>query len=101
MLLLLNAVQLVLYIALLALVGQAVLFLLAGARRQTNVFYGLLQVLSKPFTRVVRKIMPRRISERYLPALTFVVLAMVYLAVTFERVDLCVTSLRVGQTGCQ
>lgn len=101
MLHLLNVVQLVLYIALLALVGQAVLFLLAGARRETNVFYALLQVLSKPFRLVVRRLTPRQVSDSFLPALTFVVLAVVYLAVTFERIDLCVTSHRVGQAGCQ
>ena len=39
MLLFLNAAQLVLYIALLALLGQGVLFLLAGAKRDANFFY--------------------------------------------------------------
>ena len=52
MLIFLNVLQLVLYIALLALAGQGVLFVLAGAGRQRNFFYKLLQVLSKPFTLV-------------------------------------------------
>lgn len=101
MLNLLNAVQLVLYIALLALFGQGVLHVLAGARRELNFFYALLQVLSKPFTLTVRKIAPQQISDSFVPALTFVLLAVLYLAVTFERIDLCVTTHRVGQAGCQ
>ncbi len=101
MLNLLNAVQLVLYIALLALFGQGVLHVLAGARREINFFYALLQVLSKPFTLVVRKIAPRQIADSFVPALTFVLMAALYLAVTFERIDLCVMTHRVGQAGCQ
>jgi hypothetical protein len=50
MLIYLKAIQLVLYIALLALAGQGLLFVLAGAKRDTNFFYRLLQVVSKPFT---------------------------------------------------
>ena len=55
MLTFLNLLQLVLYIPLLALLGQGLLYVLAGPRRQDNFFYKLLQLLSKPFTVVVRK----------------------------------------------
>ena len=41
----LKLAQLVLYIALLSLLGQGVLYLLAGARRDGNVFYRLLQAV--------------------------------------------------------
>ena len=56
----LNIAQLVLYIALLALVGQGVLYVLAGAKRDRNIFYQLLQIVSKPFTLLVRKLTPRQ-----------------------------------------
>ncbi len=97
----LNAIQLVVYIALLALLGQGVLFLLVGPRRDTNFFYKLLQVLSKPFTWPVRKITPKRIGDSQVPIVTFLLLVIVYAVVTFERVDLCVTSGLVGQPGCR
>ncbi|MEY3295030.1 MAG: hypothetical protein RLZZ451_1078, partial [Pseudomonadota bacterium] len=42
MLTFLNLVQVVLYVALLALMGQGVLYVLAGAKRETNLFYTLL-----------------------------------------------------------
>ncbi len=97
----LNATQLVLYIALLALMGQAVLWVLAGAKRETNVFYKLLQVLSKPFTWPVRKITPKMVSDAQVPLVTFLLLAVLYAVVTLERADLCVTSNMVGQPGCR
>lgn len=100
MLTLLNATQLVLYIALLALIGQAALHLLAGRARDTNPFYRVLQWLSKPFTSAVRRITPRRISDTQVPWVTFCLLAALYLWVTLERIDLCVSSHWVGRSGC-
>ena len=101
MLTLLNAVQLVLYIALLALAGQAVLFVLAGAKRETNFFYKLLQLLSKPFTLPVRKLTPKLVADQHVPVVTFLLLLVVYAIVTFERANLCVTGQLVGQLGCR
>ncbi len=101
MLTVLNAVQLVLYIALLALAGQAVLFVLAGAKRETNFFYKLLQLLSKPFTLPVRKLTPKLVADQHVPVVTFFLLLVVYAIVTFERADLCVTGQLVGQPGCR
>lgn len=101
MLAFLNLVQLVLYIALLALVGQGILYVLAGGKRDSNVFYKLLQVLAKPFTLPVRKITPKQISDSQVPIVTFLLLAVLYAVVTFERADLCVTSQMLGQPGCR
>jgi hypothetical protein len=101
MLTFLNIAQLVLYIALLALAGQGVLYVLAGQRRETNFFYKLLQVLSKPFTAPVRKITPKQVSDAQVPLVTFLLLVVFYAVITFERADLCVTTQRVGQAGCR
>lgn len=101
MLTILNAIQLVLYIALLALLGQGVLFVLAGARRESNFFYKLLQVVSKPFTWPLRKLMPKQVADHQVPIVAFMLLLLVYAVVTFERADLCVTSNMVGQEGCR
>jgi hypothetical protein len=97
----LNLAQLVLYIALLSLVGQGILYVLAGPRRDTNFFYKLLQVLSKPFTLPVRKITPRQVGDSQVPVVTFFLLVVLYAIVTFERADLCVSSQMVGQPGCR
>jgi hypothetical protein len=101
MLLFLNALQLVFYIALLALAGQAILFVLAGEKREANFFYKLLQLLSKPFTVPVRKLTPKLVADRHVPVVTFLLLLVLYAVVTLERADLCVTSNMVGQQGCR
>lgn len=98
MLTFLNFVQLVLYIALLALLGQGLLYILAGAKRDSNVFYKLLQVLGKPFTLVVRKITPRQVSDEQVPIVAFLLLLIIYVVVTFEKISLCVA---VNLVGCK
>ena len=101
MLTVLNAVQLVLYIALLSLLGQGILFVLAGVNRDANFFYKLLQVLGKPFTWVVRKVAPRQVADQHVPIVTFFLLLIIYAIVTFERADLCISSNMLGQSECQ
>jgi hypothetical protein len=98
MLTILNIAQLVLYIALLALVGQGALYVLAGPKREQNIFYQLLQIVSKPFTLLVRKITPHQVADRHVPVATFFLLIIVYAVVTFERIALCVQS---GMEGCK
>ena len=98
MLTFLNIAQLVLYIALLALLGQGLLFVLAGSRRETNLFYRLLQVIARPFTVPVRKLTPRQVADRHVPVVTFFLLAILYIVVTFEKIDHCIA---VGMVGCR
>ena len=92
----LNIIQLVLYIALLALVGQGALFVLSGARRDSNFFYRLLQVISKPFTLPVRWITPKQVDDRHVPVVTFLLLLIVYVVVTFEKINLCMAANMAG-----
>lgn len=98
MLTFLNAAQLVLYVALLALIGQGVLYVLAGHRRQGNMFYQLLQVVSKPFTVPVRKLTPARVADRHVPVVTFCLLVVAYAVVTIEKINLCI---EVGLGACR
>ncbi len=90
MLTFLNLLQLILYIPLLALAGQGALYVLAGPKRDTNFFYRLLQLLSKPFTSLLRRLTPSKVADQHVPLVTFFVLLVVYFIVTFERIDLCV-----------
>ena len=98
MLTVLNLLQLVLYIPLLALLGQGVLYVLAGPRRQDNLFYKLMQLLSKPFTVVVRKLTPDKVADRHVPVVTLLLVILAYLIVTFEKINLCV---QIGIQACR
>ncbi|MES2960526.1 MAG: hypothetical protein V4792_20225 [Pseudomonadota bacterium] len=98
MLTFLNLLQLILYIPLLALAGQGALYVLAGHKRDSNFFYRLLQLLSKPFTLAMRRVTPAKVADHQVPIVTFFVLVIVYFVVTFERIDLC---MKIGLEHCQ
>jgi cytochrome b561 len=98
MLTFLNVAQLVLYIALLALLGQGLLFVLAGLKRESNFFYGLLRIVSKPFTLLVRKITPKQVADQHVPIATFFLLLVAYAVVTLEKVQYCIG---VEMAGCK
>lgn len=96
MLTVLSALQLVLYVPLLALLGQGILFLLAGAKRDQNFFYGILKIISKPFTVPVRWLTPAKVGDHQVPIVTFFLLLIAYAVVTFERINLCISAQMVG-----
>lgn len=95
----LNLLQVLLYIPLLALLGQGVLFVLSGNKRQGNVFYQTLLVVSKPVVWPLRKILPGKVADHHVPLIAFFALLILSFVVFAERGYLmCVAS---GQAGCQ
>jgi len=95
-LLFLSSLKLICEIALLALLGQGLLYLLAGAKRETNVFYQTLKVLTRPFTRVVRWLTPKLVADRHVPYVAFFWLSILWAVVTFEKIRYCVGVAMVG-----
>ncbi|MGE0097276.1 MAG: hypothetical protein AB7S86_02915 [Hydrogenophaga sp.] len=99
MLLLLSAAKLIAEIALLALLGQWVLGLLAGQRKGQNIFYQILEQVGRPFVLAARLVTPRKIVlERHLPLVAFLLLAFFWLIVTALRIGHC---LRIGVELCK
>ena len=94
----LNALQLLLYIGLLALLGQGILFVLAGARRDTNLFDQLFQVLNKPWVWLAKQVSPKRVAPEHVPFVAFFMLGVTYIAVTLAKIEHCVS---VGIKACQ
>jgi uncharacterized protein YggT (Ycf19 family) len=68
-----TSLKLITEIALMAMLGRAVLGFLAGAGRQANVFWQVLDMLCQPFLRATRRLVgPRRLTHgRALAAATF------------------------------
>jgi hypothetical protein len=97
MLLFVSAVKLVAEIALLSLAGQWLLGLLAGAKRDSNFFYQLLGILTKPFTQAARWLSPRVVVDRHVPLVAFLLLGFVWLFATLSKVQLC---LQIGVERC-
>lgn len=98
MLLFVSSVKLIVEIALMALLGQWLLGLLAGARRDTNLFYKLLQTLTMPFVKVARWLSPRVVLDRHVPVVAFLLMAFVWLGATIAKINLC---LQIGAHLCR
>jgi hypothetical protein len=98
MLLFVSAVKLVAEIALMALAGQFLLGLLAGQKRDSNLFYQLLQVLTKPFVKGMRLVTPKVVIDRHIPLAAFVALSMVWVVATITKINLC---LQIGVEQCR
>jgi hypothetical protein len=98
MLLLATVVKLVAEIALFALLGQWLLGLLAGPKRDNNIAYKLLKVLTDPFVRGARLITPRVVIDRHVGLVAFLLLSFVWLAATLLKIQICLES---GMQACR
>ena len=98
MLLLVEILKLVSEIALMAIAGQWILGLLAGAKREQNLFYQLFQIMTRPFIAGARMISPRVVLDRHLPLVAFLLLTFLWVVATITKIDICV---RMGVHLCK
>jgi hypothetical protein len=88
----LRLIQLVLAIALLALVGQGVVFVIARALGQDvdkNVFYRVLETVVMPFHRLGRLITPKIVSDRHVSLVVLSLLSVGYIWVMLAIASAC------------
>ena len=85
----LSALRALLQIALMFLLGQGLLALLAGSRRHTNTVYKLFLLLTSPITNVVRKITPKKIVDQHVPLVAFFLLFWLLYAVSHLKRMYC------------
>jgi hypothetical protein len=76
-------------IAALALLGQGLLFILAGAKRSDNVFYRVLSTMTAPILKPVRFITPRFIVDQHIGALAFLILVVFWFMLLLQIQGLC------------
>jgi len=94
----LNVTQLILYIGLLALLGQGLLFVLAGQNRDRNIFYQIFQILNKPWLFIARKLTPASILPKHIPLVAFLVMSVLYVYVTLAKIEHCIS---IAMQGCK
>jgi hypothetical protein len=80
----LGILQLVVAIALMALIGQALLYVLAGKNRENNIFYQIIRIIPSPFVKLFRLITPRTFADKYMPFAAFCGLSALFLWLAFE-----------------
>lgn len=91
-------VKLIAEIALMALMGRWVLGLIAGHKREQNLFYQILDMAARPFVRSARWISPRVVLDRHIPLVAFFLLSFAWLVVTVWRIQICV---EIGVQQCR
>lgn len=88
MLLFIQMLKAIIEVALFAFVGQAILYIMAGAKRDTNFVFTLLKMITSPMTTIVRFISPRIIIDRHIPLATFILLCTLWIGLTVVKVQI-------------
>lgn len=78
----------------LALLGQGVLYVLAGANRETNFFYRIINTVTQPLWRFTRLITPRVIIDKHVGLLSFLLVAIAWYFLLVAQVANCLTNLK-------
>jgi hypothetical protein len=71
------------------LIGQGVLYVLAGERRDHNLVYKLFQLLTSPVIKLTRAVTPRVVMDRHVPFVAFGILLCIWLALGLVKRHLC------------
>ena len=65
-----------------ALLGQGLLFVLAGRHRETNLFYRIIKTIASPAVWVARRISPRFVMDQHVPWVALFILIVLGVALT-------------------
>jgi len=71
-----------------AFLGQGILWVIAGAKREQNIVYNLFRTLTSPFTRVTRAVTPRVILDAHIGLVAFFLLLVVWVVLTVVKIKL-------------
>ena len=91
--------QTLVLVAVLALLGQALVGVFNWGKRRDNLLYRLFELVAKPVVKLVRLLSPKIVLDRHIPAAAFVLLLIVYFWLGFEHRDSCKAQL--NQAGCE
>jgi len=90
--LILSSVRLLVEIAGYSMLGQGLLYMLAGAKRDQNMFYGILKTITSPVIRATRFITPRFVVDAHIPFVAFFLLFWIWIGVSIAKRYVCLTN---------
>jgi hypothetical protein len=70
-------------LAFMFLLGRGALYILAGHKREGNIFYGVLRVVTDPVIRFARFVTPRVVVDAHIPFVAVVLVVWIWLAIVF------------------
>ena len=77
-------------VALFAFVGQGILYLFAGAKREQNFVYTTFKMLTSPVTKFTRLVSPRFIVDQHIAFVALFLLLVVWLGLTVAKISLVI-----------
>jgi hypothetical protein len=75
----------------LSLIGQGILWLIAGRARDSNVVYKLFSAVTRPVMKLARLIMPRFVLDRHIWMVAVLLVFIVWVLAGAHKLRLCVT----------
>lgn len=90
-LLLIRILLALIQVSLLSLIGQGLLALLAGSRRDSNPIYMVFKIVTRPLVRAARWVTPRFVLDKHLPFVAFFVLFWLGLLLASAKLSYCET----------
>lgn len=69
-----------------AMIGQGVLWVLAGAKRDQNLVYGIFKTLTLPVMKATRWITPRVVLDQHIGLVAFFLLIVLWLGLTILKI---------------
>ena len=73
------------------MLGQGLLYVLAGRKRADNFVYQLFALLTRPVMRVTRAISPRFIRDDHIPIAAFLLLLWLWIGLAIAKRYVCVS----------
>ena len=77
-------------VALFAFVGQGILYLFAGAKREQNFVYTTFRMLTSPVTKFTRMIAPRFVVDQHIVYLALFLLLVAWVGLTVAKISLII-----------
>ncbi len=92
-LLLLGVLRALVEVAMLFLLGQGLLALLAGSRRDSNIVYKVFVIVTRPVVKMVRVIVPPQIIDKHVPYVAFFLLFWLWIGLAYLKRLYCEANL--------
>ena len=71
-----------------AFLGQGVLWVIAGSKRDKNVVYNLFRIITSPITMVTRVITPRVVIDQHIGLVAFFLLMVLWVVLTALKIKM-------------
>lgn len=73
-----------------AMIGQGLLYVIAGAKRDQNAVYGIFKTLTSPVMKATRWITPRIILDQHIGLVAFLLLIILWVGLTVMKIRIVI-----------